>query len=392
MLANYRISKLKGTINAPPSKSLAHRLLIAAAISGKPCTVANLAYSQDILATIDCLRAMSAHIELIGDKALIDGRDFLSNIEELLCRESGSTLRFMIPLACLSGQEVKLSGSERLLMRPLDVYEELGFRLRKDGEHLFAKGELTKDEYVLRGNVSSQFISGLMFALAYKNKDARIIVSENFESRSYVLLTIAALNSFGYQIKIIDNIISLKQSDMVHGGDFRVEADESNAAFLACYKNVKVIGCNPNTLQGDAVFRDMFKKLKKGYCEIDIADCPDLGPILMAYAAAHYGCHLLNTGRLALKESDRGQAMAMELAKMNIETGVLANDIYVEPGELKCCSLINSHNDHRIVMAMSYLLFKTGGSLEGYEAVNKSFPDYFECIKALGGEVDLNAG
>lgn len=391
MLATYRVSKLKGSITAPPSKSMAHRLLIVAAICGKPCTVNNLAYSQDILATIDCLRALNTHIELIGDKALIDGSAFLGNCDELMCRESGSTLRFMIPLACLSGKEVLFSGSERLLERPLKIYEELGFSLHNDGKHLLVSGNLDKDEYVLKGNVSSQFISGLLFALAYRNRKANITVSDSFESRSYVLLTIAALNSFGYRIKIIDNVISLLESSDIHGGDFTVEADESNAAFLACYKNVKVLGCNMDTIQGDAVFRDAFKRLKKGYCEIDIADCPDLGPILMAYAAAHHGCHLLNTARLALKESDRGNAMALELAKMNIETEVLANDIYVEPGELKYRSVISSHNDHRIVMAMSYLLFKTGGTLEGYEAVNKSFPNYFDCIKALGGEVELNA-
>ena len=209
MIAKFNPHSLCGTIDAPPSKSMAHRYLIGAALSGEKCTLSGIDYSEDILASIDCLKALGAKITVSTDSVTVDSCGFMKAEQPILeCRESGSTLRFFIPLALCLGRSVTLKGSKRLFERPLVVYEQLC----RDNRFLFEKnetsvtlcGSLKGGDYKLRGDISSQFITGMILALVYLNRDSSIEILPPFESRSYIDLTISALKSFGADVDFTD--------------------------------------------------------------------------------------------------------------------------------------------------------------------------------------------
>ena len=216
MTAAFKPCLLRGAVDAPPSKSLAHRYLIGAALSGQKCTLTGVDFSEDVLASIDCLRALGADVSADSDTVVIDPKAFMQvEAPVLRCRESGSTLRFLIPLALCLGKEVTLCGSERLLERPLDVYEELcrqkGFTFKRNTDSITVCGRLDCGDYKLRGDVSSQFITGLIFALVYLGGESSIEILPPFESRSYVDLTLSALRSFGADVTFTDEYnISVK--------------------------------------------------------------------------------------------------------------------------------------------------------------------------------------
>ena len=399
MNAIFQPCILRGTIDAPPSKSMAHRYLIGAALSGQKCSLSGVDYSEDILASIDCLRALGAKIEISDDTVSIDPKGFMQVENPILpCRESGSTLRFFIPLALCLGKQVTLCGSERLLERPLDVYEELcrnyGFEFKKDKTSVTLCGQLDGGGYKIRGDISSQFITGLVFALVYLKKQSFIEIIPPFESRSYVDLTISALRSFGADVRFENEYqIKVNPSEM-NAFSGRIEGDYSNAAFLDALNyvggNITVKNLKKDSLQGDRVYRDYFEKLSHSVPTLDISDCPDLGPILFAMAALKNGATFTGTDRLKAKESDRGAAMHSELQKLGGGLIFGENSIIVPKqalqynGEVLC-----GHNDHRIVMAISVILSQTGGTISGAEAVKKSYPNFFEDIKQLGAEVKL---
>ncbi len=476
-----------GSVNAPPSKSMAHRLLILAGLSGKECLVRGIAESEDILATIDCLRALGAEIELAGDAAHVRGIDLCvgsgeslriatgelagegekaeaSGCEEIsmYARESGSTLRFMIPIALLTGKMVHIGGSKRLLERPQTVYEEL-FASDKQKESqceseatsqsdskyrnqkiIFEKteneikvcGKLKPGRYELDGDVSSQFVTGLLLALPLLDGDSTIALRPPVESRSYIDMSLEALAMFGAEAVWQDeNTLYIKGGqhyepqaaysecyvnsgcgkDQSEGGlaEVTVEGDYSNAAFFEALNyvgeqaGVAVTGLSQSSRQADRVYRELFERLAAGAdsagCQggaIDIADCPDLGPILFAVAAALGGGHFTGTRRLKIKESDRAAAMAAELAKFGVPVQVLENEVIVgsdaegdseaagaSPGLKTPTEELDGHNDHRIVMSLAVLCTLTGGVINGAEAVSKSFPDFFDRLESLGIEV-----
>jgi 3-phosphoshikimate 1-carboxyvinyltransferase len=399
MTATFTPCILKGEISAPPSKSMAHRHLICSALSGQKCTLSGVDYSQDILATIDCLKALGAEIEIDGGNVTINPENFMKAENCVLeCRESGSTLRFFIPLALCMGTPVVLRGSERLFERPLGVYEKLcaenGFTFQKDKNSVTVCGSLKSGNYKIRGDVSSQFISGLIFALSYLNEDSCIEIIPPFESRSYVDLTLSALASIKANVSFTDLYkIEIKKSQKISFSG-SVEGDYSNAAFLDAFNYtegcVKIDGLNPQSLQGDKVYMEYFKLISNGTPTLDISNCPDLAPVLFALSALKNGAHFVGTDRLKIKESDRGAAMHEELKKLG--GGLLFGDncITVPKQELRYNGdTLFGHNDHRIVMAMSVILSKTGGCIDGTEAVNKSYPSFFEDIKKLGAKVDI---
>ncbi len=400
MKVTFQPCKLYGTVNAPPSKSLAHRYLIGAALSGKACKLTGVDYSEDILASIDCLEALGARITIDGDTVHIDPQGFMQVERPVLeCRESGSTLRFFIPLALCLGKEVTLRGSERLLERPLDVYEALcrnnGFMLQKGKNEVVLCGNLRHGDYVLRGDVSSQFITGMMLALVYLGKDSTIRVLPPFESRSYIDLTISALRCFGADVAFADAYtISIKPSEK-HAFSGKIEGDYSNAAFLDAFNrigsHIQIENLNPNSLQGDRVYVDYFDRLERGTPTLDISDCPDLGPVLFALAALKNGATFTGTDRLKAKESDRGAAMHEEFERLGGGLIFGENSITV-PKQTLCyrSKVLDGHNDHRIVMALAVILSQTGGAIEGAQAVKKSYPGFFADIKRLGAEVTLS--
>ena len=378
---------------------MAHRYLIGAALSGEKCTLTGVDYSEDILASIDCLKALGVGITTDGDKITVDPSGFMQCTDAVLsCRESGSTLRFFIPLALCLGKTVTLRGSERLFERPLDVYEELcrekGFVFNKGKSSVTLSGKLESGTYKLRGDISSQFITGLIFALVYLGGDSSIEIIPPFESRSYVDLTISALRSFGADVAFADEYkIDIKASKM-HTFSGKIEGDFSNAAFLDAFNRigseVVIENLKQDSLQGDRVYTEYFDKIENGVPTLDISDCPDLGPVLFALAALKNGAVFTGTERLRVKESDRGGAMHEELSKLGGGLTFGDNTITVPKQELSYTeTILSGHNDHRIVMAMSVILSKTGGVIEGAEAVRKSYPGFFEDIKKLGADIKL---
>ena len=399
MIATFKPCKLAGSIKAPPSKSMAHRYLIGAALSKEVCTLSGVDYSEDILASMDCLRALGANIAADGDRVTVDPGGFMAGEPDVLrCRESGSTLRFFIPLALCLDRPVILLGSERLLERPLWIYENLcrenGFLFQKDRDSLTLRGNLKSGAYTLRGDVSSQFITGLVFALVYRGEEASIRILPPFESRSYINLTVSALRSFGADVEFLDEYTIQIKSARMHAYSGRIEGDYSNAAFLEAFchlgSEIRVENLNPESLQGDRVYRDYFRQISDGSPTLDISDCPDLGPVLFALAAMKNGAIFTGTDRLKVKESDRGAAMHAELKKLGGGLIFGENRITVPKQELQYKGTpLDGHNDHRIVMALSVILSKIGGSVGGAEAVRKSYPGFFKDIRNLGAEVEV---
>ena len=382
------------TVIAPPSKSMAHRALICAGLSVGKSVISNIAASEDILATIDCLRALGAEITYDPEsmQAEVIGADPAKRGEASLdCRESGSTLRFMLPLCALSDFRAVLSGSGRLMERPLAIYEEIfkaeGIAFDRAGSTISVKGKLKGKEYSMPGDISSQFVSGLLFALPLCEEASAIRLEGNIESRPYIDMTLKALNEFGIEAGWSSGAeLSIVGSQRYRAKDMTVEGDWSNAANLMAL-GAEVRGTDPESLQGDKVCCEYFRQLEEGRAELDISDCPDLGPVLMAYAALNHGAILRGTRRLRFKESDRGAAMREELAKCSVDVRVSEDSIIVGSGAKAPSETLSGHNDHRIVMALAAVLAKTGGSIEGAEAVSKSFPDYFDKLEDLGIEI-----
>ena len=393
MTVTIKKSKAQGDIAAPPSKSMAHRALICGALSDGS-KIANIEYSNDILATLDCLAALGCTIEKNGSTIQLGGLNPLNLDKATLdCRESGSTLRFMIPLAFLSGKKITFIGSERLFARNLSIYEDIAKKnniaFEKNDSSLTVCGKLRSGDYKIAGNISSQFISGLLFALPLLNGDSTLEITGEYESEPYVDLTIKSLSDFGVTIEKCGRIYKIKGNQKYKTKNITVEGDYSNAAFLDGFNllggNVKVTGLDESSLQGDKIYKKMYDGLKNGEKQFDLSNCPDLAPVMFALSAV-FGCaHFTGTKRLKIKESDRATAMQTELAKFGIKVDVNDNDVTVHGGELKTPSeTLCGHNDHRVVMALSLLCTLTGGSINDAQSVAKSYPDYFEKIKSLG--------
>ena len=393
-----RPSRAAGCVAAPPSKSMAHRLLICAGLSAGESVVRNLAFSKDIEATIACLRALGAQVRIDGDTAYVTGADLSrssANADVLNCSESGSTLRFLIPLCLTGGGAHTLCGSEYLFTRPLSVYEQIakeqGIRFDRSADRLTVQGRLYSGTYEIPGNISSQFVSGLLFALPMLDGDSEIRLIPPVESRSYLDMTGDALRTFGVQIDADGGIYRIKGNQRYVPRDVTVEGDYSNAAFFEALNvaesSVTVQGLNPASLQGDRVYKILFEKIKQHQGAINIADCPDLGPVLFATAALCGGGEFTGTMRLRYKESDRAAAMRDELMKFGAAVKVGENEVTVGGGIHAPLAELDGHGDHRIVMSLAVLCTVTGGVINGAEAVSKSFPDFFDKLKELGVDV-----
>lgn len=392
----------KGRIKAPPSKSMAHRLLICAAMCDGVSTVRDISMCEDVRATIDCLRALGIRIEENESEVRVYGKSF-SNLKPtgtLLCRESGSTLRFFIPIALICGKTVMFNGEGALMKRPLDVYEELcrdnGMTFIADGNTITVKGPLTGGEFSVVGNISSQFISGLLFALPSAERDSTIKIAPPIESRSYIDLTLEALKLFGIKAEWKNEYtIFIPGNQRPIARDVTVEGDYSGAAFIDSLNifdaDVSVDGLREDSIQGDKAYKRYFDMLSRGVPTIHIGDCPDLGPILFAISAAKNGGIFDGTRRLKIKESDRASAMAEELKKFGARVSVYDDTVVVYPADFhKPSAILEGHGDHRIVMSLAVLCTLVGGEINGAEAVSKSYPEFFEHLSSLGIKVIKN--
>lgn len=392
-------SKTSGEVSAPPSKSFAHRYLIGSVLSRGKCVIKNIADSDDISATLSCIEQLGGSVTKDGNIVTVIPTNE-KQIENAVfdCKESGSTLRFFIPVVLATGaKNCTFSGSERLLARGIKEYEKLfensDVKIKSDEKSIEISGKLTSGNYEISGEVSSQYTTGMLFALSVLSGKSTLKITGNAESRAYVDMTIKVLKDFGADIAEPEkNYFEINGKGRLSPGEFTVEGDWSNAAFLIALSRlvgpISVSGLNENSVQGDRFSSVAFDALDGENAEIDLKDCPDLAPILFAYAAYKNGGRFINTRRLRVKESDRANVMAEELKKFGANVKVYENSVEIEKTQLKPPIVpLCGHNDHRIVMALSVLAAVFGAEIDGAEAVNKSYPDFFRVIKKAGVNV-----
>lgn len=392
-------SKTSGEVSAPPSKSFAHRYLIGSVLSRGKCVIKNIADSDDISATLSCIEQLGGSVTKDGNTVTVIPTNE-KQIENAVfdCKESGSTLRFFIPVALATGaKNCTFVGSERLLARGIKEYEKLfensDVKINSDEKSIEISGKLTAGNYEISGEVSSQYTTGMLFALSVLDGKSTLKITGNAESRAYVDMTIKVLKDFGADIAEPEkNFFEINGKGRLSPGEFTVEGDWSNAAFLIALSRllgtISVSGLNENSVQGDRFSSVAFDALDGENAEIDLKDCPDLAPILFSYAAYKNGGKFTNTRRLRVKESDRANVMAEELKKFGANVKVYENSVEIEKTQLKPPIVpLCGHNDHRIVMALSVLAAVFGAEIDGAEAVNKSYPDFFRVIKKAGVNV-----
>ena len=396
-------NKLQGTVTPPSSKSVGHRALIAAALSGGASRISRLTPSQDMEATLSCLTALGTGVEWTGpDQVAVHG---LGNsipqrgpFPRLDCGESGSTLRFLIPvaLAVSGGEPLEFTGRGRLMERPqgpyFSLFQEKGiFYQQKDGV-LTVRGTLKPGIYSLPGDVSSQFITGLLFALPLLDGNSEIVLTTPLESRGYVDLTLDVLNRFGIQIEKRENGFHVPGNQSYRAVDLTVEADWSQAAFWYAANflggEVDVRGLDPRSAQGDmAVSEHYWRLARPGEAEIDVSGCPDLLPPLAVMAAARNGVtRFTHAARLRMKESDRLRTTAALLAALGGQVEEGPDFLTVRGGPLTG-GTVDSANDHRIAMAAAIAATGCAGPVTvlGAECVAKSYPNFWEDYRKLGG-------
>ncbi len=401
MKATFFPSVARGEICAPPSKSVAHRLLVACALADGQSVISGISQSEDMLATLSCVRTLGAKAMVDGNVAHIEGCK-KTPLENAVfdCNESGSTLRFFLPVVlALGAKNCVFKGTARLIQRGIGVYDEVfaqnGVKVQKDVDTITVCGRLASGTYTVRGDVSSQYITGLLIALSLLDEDSTVTVIEPFESRAYIDITVDVMKKCGVNIQKTDkNVFVVKGGQRFKCGNYTVEGDWSNSAFLLAFNHiggeVQVDGLDENCAQGDKVCVRYFEQLEHQNAVIDVSDCPDLAPVLFALSATKHGATFVGTRRLKIKESDRAEAMAEELAKYGIKADIKENSVTIYGGELHTPNAtISGHNDHRIVMANAVILSKAGGTIDGIEAVKKSYPNFFEDIAKLGVKYEI---
>ena len=425
MIAVIQPGPVQGRVAAPPSKSLAHRAVLAAGLARGLSRIRNLEYSQDVRATLNAVRQLGAKVDCRPGWADVEGRGGFATLRGPIdCGESGSTLRFLIPVCSLTGQEVRFCGRGRLMQRPQGPYAEIfarqGRLFCQDERGILLKGRLAPGDYRLAGDVSSQFISGLLFALPLMLADSTIAIAPPFESRSYVELTLAALAHFGVEARFLPPeelpegaaaVLAVPGGQRYHNRDYTVEGDYSQGAFFAVLGalrgGITVTGLAPGSRQGDAAILDIlarcgatfsragdevtFAKSELTATRIDLADCPDLGPILMVLGAFCQGETVIeHAGRLRLKESDRIAAMEEELRRFGVKIRSTEDTVAIQGGPLVMPGELQGHNDHRVVMALTVAALAAGlpARIRGAEAVAKSWPAFLDAARGLGARVE----
>ena len=399
-------SKLSGSVDIPASKSVAHRLVIAAALAEGESVITNVYPSKDILATVDAMRALGAEIELDGDTARISGITEPPAEAVIDCGESGSTLRFVIPVAAALGVRTTFIGHGKLPERPITPFlEELprhGARFEYSGTMPFTvSGKLTAGEYRIGGDISSQFITGLMLALSAVEGDSRITLTTRLESRPYVDITMGCLEQFGGRASADEQGFSVGGGRRMKGCTCAVEGDWSQAAFFevanSLGSSVTINGLNVNSYQGDKkileICRDMVYNKNSVLSqlspfELDCSDIPDLVPVLAVLASFCEGeSRITNVARLRIKESDRLAAVTECLNRIGGRVTAYDDMLVIEGVKALRGGEVESFNDHRIAMAMAVASTRCTAPLliRGAECVAKSYPGFWEDFERLGG-------
>ena len=391
--------KLSGSVTVPSSKSVGHRALICAALSGKKCTVSNISFSKDISATLNALSTLGAKFETEGSKVTFAQFSPVKSAT-INAGESGSTLRFLIPVAAALGIDCIFDGEGKLPLRPLDEFERLfknniNFQLTDNHLPLHISGRLSLSEACVRGDISSQYITGLLLAAPFFNKDFEIILETKLLSKPYIDITIAVMNDFGVIVRETGNGYFINSNQMFSPADYFVEGDYSSAAFWLSAKRLKneidISGLNVSSRQGDKAITEVLSLFGSGDIIINGEQIPDLIPILAVTAAGF--CHKTTfTGceRLKYKESDRLATTADLLTRLGGKVEITNDGLIVYgKGTLKG-GLALSHNDHRIAMSAAIASTICGNEviIDGYECVDKSYPAFFNDFIKLGGKTD----
>lgn len=403
MKINLSPTKLCGSIDIPSSKSIAHRAIICGALADGVSIINNLYLSRDIKATINCLKSLGADIDVDIDRAVIKSRPYTSEKERVLdCDESGSTLRFLLPIALAVGGKFRFVGRGKLGVRPLDVFfkifDERGIKYINSSTEskldLTVEGKLDGGDFSVRGDISSQFISGLLFALSMSDNDSSIAIEEELQSVGYIHLTLQALKAFGINIEIKNNAFYLAGKQKLVGTDYTVESDYSQAAFflVANYlgNDIQVSNLNENSLQGDRVIVEMLDNLKSGKVkEFDGCNCPDIIPIFTLACALTEGEFVIkNLSRLRIKECDRLSATVQELNKLGAKTFEGVDYIKIVGVEKLIGGVeVDAHNDHRMAMMLSIAstVCEKAIIINDAESVEKSYPTFYEAYQSIGG-------
>ena len=405
--------KLVGELSPPPSKSVLHRYIIASSLAKGISKIENISFSEDIIATIEAMKKLGAKIEQKDNYLLIDGSDTFKNLNENIeidCNESGSTLRFLFPLSIVEENKVLFKGRGKLFKRPMTPYFE-NFEKYKikhsyiDENAILLEGQLKAGIYEIDGNISSQFITGLLFSLPLLDGKSKIIINGKLESSNYIDISLDCLSKFG--IKIINNSYQefvIEGNQSYRAGNYHTEADYSQAAFFlvanAIGSKIKINDLSENSLQGDKKIIDYISEIdnwnSKDTLVLDGSETPDIIPILSLKAAVSgKKIEIVNIERLRIKESDRLRATVEELSKLNFDLIEKKDSILINSREAlkankneKIVSL-SAHSDHRIAMMIAIAATCYDGEilLDNLDCVKKSYPNFWEVFLSLGGKI-----
>lgn len=406
MIKELNVTKVHGEVCVPPSKSYAHRALIALALSRGKGVVRPVDLSMDVMATLKCLEDLGVDFFIREKEIHMDARSFGIRRDRVLKpEESGSTLRFFIPITLLFDEVYEFRGSTNLMKRPLTVYEELFQDLdvtlyRDSMESLVVKGKLMPGDFSMRGDVSSQFISGMLFVLPLLPGDSSLTVTGTLESAGYVAMTLKVMEDFGVYVVREGNTFFIKGNQQYTPRDYEVEGDYSQGAFFmaaaALAGELEIHGLTHDSIQGDQEIVRILEKMGAdirridgGYhvrksplkgIEVEISDIPDLTPVLgLLMALSEGGGRLKNCRRLRYKESNRIESTIEFLRSLGGKAVLEGDDIVVAGQEELQGGVVDAYHDHRIVMAsaIASLRCKEPVTILGYEAVNKSYPEFF---------------
>ena len=407
MNVRIRPGRLRGAVTPPPSKSQAHRLMICAALAEGESVIRNVAFSQDIRATLGCVSALGAKWTDLGRGVIqiegIGGKEYRGELPRLDCGESGSTLRFFLPIALAVAGGAVFTGRGRLMQRPqkpyFDLFDGMGIEYEQKGDVLKVKGRLRAGQYRLPGNVSSQFFTGLLFALPLLDGKSEMIPTTELESLDYLLMTIQSQELAGLEPPGRENGGFVVKGQSYRPMEVSVEADWSQAGFWyaarALGSDVEICGMSDASLQGDKRIAEFARLLsREGDAEIDVSQCPDLVPPLAAMAAVRKGdCRITGAARLRIKESDRLATVTAALNALGAKVEEYPEELLIHGVDvLRGGAVIDCCNDHRIAMMCAVAATRCRGGdtvLLGAECVRKSYPDFWQVYRELGGDMDV---
>lgn len=410
-------SELNGVINAPASKSFSHRAIICAALSGGKCNISPLVYSEDVLATIDGIKAIGGKVDTYKNGLVVNGFEHSRSSAFINCRDSGSTLRFLIPICAALGIGAVFKRSLLLSRRPISQYleilasAEMSFEFNNDLS-IGTKGKLKPGKFFIPGNISSQFVSGLLMVLPLLRDDSEIEITCTLESSKYVDMTIEVMEKFGVYVQRTTHGFFIKGNQRYKATDYTIEGDWSQSAFFmvagAIGGNVTIRGLNRNSPQGD---REIFEIIRRFGAkvfwgenelhvksaplrgiDIDVSQIPDLVPVIVILAANSKSVtNIVNAERLKFKECDRLDAIYKQMKNLGMDITKSDCGLTINGKSKYSCGTLWSHNDHRIAMALSIMATNLPQKIKIQDSgcVKKSYPHFFEDYNSIGGKADV---